>query len=234
MSSPLQSMGVIDIFLLIVIIFYVVCCPFTKVEESFNMQALHDLLQFGFSIEAFDHHQFPGVVPRTFLGSLYLAAISSPFYHIMNFLEYTGPQKQMMCRIMLGATTWASFVWFRSAIHKVFGNRTAQLFILLTLMQFHMCFYASRTLPNVFALNLCLISFGLWLKVSVPSLISRYKHLTFLFLFQGTALSSISVIAVAAIIFRCDMLVLLVPTVLLMLITGEVGLNSHLVDDNLR
>jgi alpha-1,6-mannosyltransferase len=59
--------------------------PYTKVEESFNLQATHDILTYGVptrnvtAIAAnFDHVDFPGAVPRTFVGALLLAAISSP------------------------------------------------------------------------------------------------------------------------------------------------------------
>lgn len=61
--------------------------PYTKVEESFNMQATHDILTYGVPTNNFhlrlkaqyDHMIFAGAVPRTFVGSLVLAAVARPF-----------------------------------------------------------------------------------------------------------------------------------------------------------
>lgn len=61
--------------------------PYTKVEESFNIQAVHDILKYeiptGKNIQTFrqdyDHFTFPGAVPRTFVGAVVLAGIAKPF-----------------------------------------------------------------------------------------------------------------------------------------------------------
>lgn len=54
--------------LLASILMHVCLAPYSKVEESFNMQAVHDFLVHGQNVEAYDHQEFPGVVPRSFIG----------------------------------------------------------------------------------------------------------------------------------------------------------------------
>ena len=39
-------MEYIDLIIFAVVTFYTITCPYTKVEESFNLQATHDLLYY--------------------------------------------------------------------------------------------------------------------------------------------------------------------------------------------
>mgnify|MGYP001137131221 CR=1 FL=1 len=65
--------GLPDVIFFILAGLYMLTCPFTKVEESFQVQATHDLLVHGADLSHYDHHEFPGVVPRSFIGPLMLA-----------------------------------------------------------------------------------------------------------------------------------------------------------------
>ena len=87
-------------------IIQVVLCPFTKVEESFNTQASHDILMHGQRLNKYDHVDYPGVVPRTFIGALFLSCVCYPFYLIGNLLFGVGSSNkfclQIGIRIILG------------------------------------------------------------------------------------------------------------------------------------
>ncbi|RLN87489.1 hypothetical protein BBJ28_00004805 [Nothophytophthora sp. Chile5] len=128
-------------------------CPFTKVEESFNLQATHDLLLLGVrDIQHFDHLEFPGVVPRTFLGSLFISCLARP---LVWTLQAVGTDKlllQYAARWTLGALTAAALVFFSDGVGQRFGRDASRFLLLICACQFHLIFYMSRTLPNTYAL----------------------------------------------------------------------------------
>lgn len=109
-----------DVATLVVCTAYLVAAPFTKVEESFNVQAAHDLLEFGVapsSLAHFDHHEFPGVVPRTFIGALLLAAPAAPVHAVLRVVFGASPLCGLyLIRFVLGVMNVAALGVFRRAL----------------------------------------------------------------------------------------------------------------------
>ena len=77
------------------ILLHLYLAPYTKVEESFNIQAIHDTLIHGiptrnaaaFFKSRYDHFTFPGPVPRTFVGAVVMSGLTRPLQMIMNILS---------------------------------------------------------------------------------------------------------------------------------------------------
>lgn len=68
-------------------ILHLFVAPYTKVEESFHVQAVHDILANGLpngfkdlalNRADYDHFSFPGAVPRSAVGAAALAMLSKP------------------------------------------------------------------------------------------------------------------------------------------------------------
>lgn len=139
------------------IVVHLLVAPYTKVEESFNIQATHDILVYGTPTSniyerlssRYDHFDFPGAVPRTFIGPVLLAGISQPIIALVGFQH-----AQLIVRGVLGLLNTGALWAFKSSVERAFGKSTARWYALLQLSQFHILFYASRTLPNMFAFGL--------------------------------------------------------------------------------
>lgn len=143
-----------DVLVAAIAVFHIYMAPYTKVEESFNTQAMHDFLFHRHHLEKYDHFEFPGVVPRTFLGALMIAVISAPVVLVLNLLHLPKLYALYTVRLVLGATVLGSLSALRAQVKREFGNEVSTTFAIITATQFHLLFYASRPLPNVFALVL--------------------------------------------------------------------------------
>lgn len=145
----------LDLLLPATVLLHLICSPYTKVEESFNIQATHDILKTGIplfnSSEVFkanyDHVSFPGSVPRTFVGALILAGLARPFTFLLSSPEHI----QLLVRGILGLGNAAALWYLKTAVDTAYGRTAGRWYVLFQASQFHIMYYASRTLPNMFA-----------------------------------------------------------------------------------
>lgn len=64
----------LDTLLIFLSLWNILISPYTKVEESFNVQALHDIINLGLDqLDQFDHMFFPGAVKRTCFSAVVLS-----------------------------------------------------------------------------------------------------------------------------------------------------------------
>ena len=159
----------------VAMVVHVLAAPFSKVEESFNTQALHDLATLPLSrLSDFDHQSFPGVVPRTFLGAVVLTVLALPLRTLLAALTSDGSSLlhlQVMYRLLLGLVSVLSLGHLRRASVARLGARPGKLMMaLFALCQFHLPFYCSRLLPNTYSLIACTWAHALWMRVSQPFL----------------------------------------------------------------
>ncbi|XP_065178564.1 dol-P-Man:Man(7)GlcNAc(2)-PP-Dol alpha-1,6-mannosyltransferase-like [Sycon ciliatum] len=192
-----------------VVILYVVACPFTKVEESFNVQALHDIIFHRFDIAKYDHVEFPGVVPRTFLGPVFLSLLSAPFVALSRLLALPKISLLYIVRIVLGLLVVVSLATFRRAAERYFNTRLCVYYVLITISQFHFLFYASRPLPNTFALVVVLNCLASWL--------------------DGRRRKFILLSALAGLVFRSELILLLAPVAVVDLAVQRHGFQRRLI-----
>lgn len=185
--------------LLSVAALYIMHCPFNKVEESFNTQAVHDIINiFPSKLPQsadnnldepsnqevairnhlpWDHTQFPGVVPRTFVGAFLIGMPLKLAKYFMsrgvstdNVKEDEEPDLttqfvlQIGSRFALSSFLVLSLSAVTRAIHKRYGLSFRLCFLLATVSQFHYMFYAGRFLPNTFAAILANLVFASWIN----------------------------------------------------------------------
>ncbi|KUI61394.1 putative Dol-P-Man:Man(7)GlcNAc(2)-PP-Dol alpha-1,6-mannosyltransferase [Cytospora mali] len=201
----------------VVVLIHLVAAPYTKVEESFNIQATHDVLVYGTPLSntyqklssSYDHFTFPGAVPRTFIGPVLLAGIARPFEAILG--GFTNPQ--FVVRALLGLFNAQALLFFKRQLHSACGPTVARWYLALQASQFHIMFYASRTLPNMFAFGLTTIAFGLLLPSKNPLRANARIRV------------SIALFVFSAVVFRSEIAILLGTNVLWLLIVPQASLS---------
>lgn len=171
------SSRLLEVVLFGLILAHLLYSPYTKVEESFNIQAVHDILNYGVYpedvLQSYDHVKFPGVVPRTFVGSVCIAGVvkvidlvASQLLGSSFLVDEAQAQLhvQIIARAVLGLANVLGIMAIRKSLDKLLGSSGKSklvgfFYTLMFLSQFHILFYATRTLPNFIALPF--VNFGL-------------------------------------------------------------------------
>lgn len=204
--KDLKSINKMSLILFMTAAAHLFYTPFTKVEESFNLQAMHDILYLRHNFTQYDHHEFPGVVPRTFIGPLFVAIISSPFVLLFEALNIHKFWTQYVVRLVLAGTITLAWNNLRQTVIKQYGTMVAIWFTLMTITQFHFIFYMSRTLPNIMALPLVISAIDYWMKGQSKNFI----------IYSGMAI----------IIFRFELAIFLGLLLLVSLYTKKISMNE--------
>ncbi|KAA8649896.1 dolichyl-P-Man:Man(7)GlcNAc(2)-PP-dolichol alpha-1,6-mannosyltransferase [Aspergillus tanneri] len=195
--------------------------PYTKVEESFHIQAVHDLLVLEIPTRnvsdvlraEYDHFSFPGAVPRTFVGAVLLSGMARPFLWVKESID-----GQILVRGILGVLNALSLLWFASGMRRTFGKTTAMWYLLFQTSQFHIIYYASRTLSNMFAFCLSTLALRFLLPDPVASDVYRRRCRLALFL-----------LTMAGIIFRSELALLLGTNTIFLFLTGRISIRQDII-----
>lgn len=130
----------------------------------------------------YDHVEFQGAVPRSLIPPTSLATASAPVLRLASLAgavrdgldaqvigaatetsasEYGPPLALWLTgaasravRLVLAFTSASALVFLASRVRSTYGGRTARYLLLLSATQFHVPFWAGRTVPNMLAFPL--------------------------------------------------------------------------------
>ncbi|GAA6003344.1 dolichyl-P-Man:Man(7)GlcNAc(2)-PP-dolichol alpha-1,6-mannosyltransferase [Rhodotorula paludigena] len=213
---------------LLVLVFaaHVVLVPPTKVEESFTLHAARDLVVHGVDpqqLEQFDHLEFAGAVPRSFVAPLALSALAAlpvRWAASCGWIK-SGLEVQIAVRLTLAVVSALSLVFFSRCVRAAYGAKVAKYFALLAATQFHVPFWAGRTLPNMLAVPLVQVALGLLVCPPGLSSVVKPRRAT-----RHHLLAAFALLTFAATVIRLELVALVVPFALEHLARGLVGLGE--------
>ncbi|KAF3422384.1 hypothetical protein E2986_07871 [Frieseomelitta varia] len=116
--------------------------------------------------EHYDHHEFPGVVPRSFVGPIVISGLASPVIAIINYLQLNKFCAQYVVRATLGLLIIGTLKLYKDALQSIFGLQFTKWLVAITVTQYHFMYYLSRPLPNIMTMPLVLLALYGWLKQS--------------------------------------------------------------------
>ncbi|KAL4811285.1 Alg9-like mannosyltransferase family-domain-containing protein [Aspergillus unguis] len=203
------------------VLLHLAIAPYTKVEESFHVQAIHDIEAYGIPTRGvksalqteYDHSTFPGAVPRTFAGAVALSGLSSPFIWLKHDID-----RQFVARAILGLFNALSLLYFTSGLRRTAGKTTAVWYLLFQASQFHVIYYASRTLSNMFAFGMTIFALASLLPEPVSLTTYRKRSRVALYL-----------ITIAGIVFRAELALFLATHTIFLFALGRISIQREII-----
>ncbi|KIJ60396.1 glycosyltransferase family 22 protein [Hydnomerulius pinastri MD-312] len=197
---------------------HVLLAPYSKVEESFNFHATLRYPRFS-NVSRYDHSVFLGAVPWTFIGSIKLAWIATPFVALGALLglitsKFDFPRTVVfVCtmRLVLASLNAIALIFLQRPVSTRFGRQTSWLFTLPTCSQFHIPFWMGRTLHNMFALIPVNFVFYALYNRAPKSTQAPKRNINI----------AIALLTFTAVIFRSEVALLLGPLALQLLVQGR-------------
>jgi len=165
-SDPLPYCNRIDFLTIILSITLVLIAPYNKVEESFYTQGLYDMCYNSENYQDFDHYNYPGVVPRSFIPTLTLTGITSFVCSFAKYLDISKLFVLIVARSSLAVLVIYCFLAMKQACVRKLGRGMDQAMSMVLLLQFHFLFYSGRFLGNIFAMMAVFFAFRFYVVKS--------------------------------------------------------------------
>lgn len=153
----------------------------------------------------YDHVQFPGAVPRSFVGPLLLACVSAPWVALQQYAFGTSSDAQRIVRCVLAMAAGLALMHFARRVLRSAAERA--FFLAICAAQFHLTFWAGRTTPNGIAFPLVVASLG-----EVLGGTRRARSV------------ALGALAVTAVVLRLELLGLAAPAYLWAWLSGRISL----------
>ena len=186
-------------------ILFLLACPFTKVEESFNLHSIYDFIHHS---SIWDHELYPGPVHRSFVGNLFIGVTSYIPCQLVT-LVYSGVYSGLIQQVIVRLILYLVNIF----VLTIFSTRLLHFkdkFLLITLTQFHLPFYMSRTLANTLALPIMMLGLTDWISSLYNEKFTR---------------NAIRLVIFTAVVLRAEAIIVLIGILVLERIQGRSILN---------
>lgn len=118
----------------------------------------------------------------------------------------------------MGLLNASALVSYASGVRKAFGQTTAVWYLIFQISQFHVIYYASRTLSNMFAFGISTIAMRALLPEPIGPDAYRKRCRVALYL-----------LTIAGVVFRAELALFLAAHTIFLLLTGRISIRQEII-----